>query len=163
MAQETNQLTNQKMSWAEVVKVAHLVVSDQKSQSPLEERIIGDLEDMGSGKNEISPELVVNGSSETFCPNLVDESGDRALSKLERKKRDRAKRRFKQAWNSFPPVEVEGRSLSDSDLQIRRDILIREAKMTLQVGKTISIQFRGDENEAVEELTNIAEKEQHLF
>ncbi|KAK9042915.1 hypothetical protein V6N11_071268 [Hibiscus sabdariffa] len=81
MAQETNQLTNQKMSWAEVVKVAHLVVSDQKSQSPLEERIIGDLEDMGSGKNEISPELVVNGSSETFCPNLVDESGVKSKEK----------------------------------------------------------------------------------
>ncbi|KAK8514638.1 hypothetical protein V6N12_057536 [Hibiscus sabdariffa] len=88
---------------------------------------------------------------------------DRALSKLERKKRDRENRRSKQAGNSSPPVEVEGRSLSDSDLNLRRDILIREAKKTLQVGKSIGIQFRGDENEAVEELANIAEKEQHLL
>ncbi|KAK8508621.1 hypothetical protein V6N11_037582 [Hibiscus sabdariffa] len=195
VAQENIQLTNQRVSWAGVVKAAQLTTRDQKAHCPLEDRIIGDLVDMGFGKNEISPKLVANGLSETSCLKLDDDSGemskekptkepsileevcesetltlpevcitergqnskgrkygslfdiqDRALSKLERKKRDRAKRRSKQAGNSSPPVEVEGRSLSDSDLQLRRDILIREAKKTLQVGKSIGIQFRGDEN-----------------
>ncbi|KAL4272536.1 hypothetical protein GQ457_13G026460 [Hibiscus cannabinus] len=76
VAQENIQLTNQRVSWAGVVKAAQLSTRDQKAHCPLEDRIIGDLVDMGFGKNEISPKLVANGLSETSCLKLDDDSGE---------------------------------------------------------------------------------------
>ncbi|KAL4271143.1 hypothetical protein GQ457_13G004020 [Hibiscus cannabinus] len=43
--------------------------------------------------------------------------------------------------------ELEGRSITDSDIEVRRDILLKEALNTLAVGKTVGIEFIGDEQE----------------
>ncbi|KAL4310381.1 hypothetical protein GQ457_01G002430 [Hibiscus cannabinus] len=48
--------------------------------------------------------------------------------------------------------ELSGRSLSDSDLLARRDILIKEARETLKLGKKVGMQILGDEQEVVNEL-----------
>ncbi|KAK8499714.1 hypothetical protein V6N12_041618 [Hibiscus sabdariffa] len=42
----------------------------------------------------------------------------------------------------------------------RRNILLAEAIKTLEVGKSVGIEFIGDENEVVQDLISIAEREQ---
>ncbi|KAK8596998.1 hypothetical protein V6N13_001608 [Hibiscus sabdariffa] len=45
-------------------------------------------------------------------------------------------------------------------LKVRRDILLKEALNTLAVGKTVGIEFIGDEQEVIDDLISLAEKEQ---
>ncbi|KAK8578610.1 hypothetical protein V6N13_100438 [Hibiscus sabdariffa] len=84
---------------------------------------------------------------------------DKALTEAERRKRDRAKKRVKNKDKENEVSELEGRSVTDSDMQARRDVLLTEAKKTLAVGKSLGIDIIGDENEAVEELVLLAERD----
>ncbi|KAL4324756.1 hypothetical protein GQ457_11G000030 [Hibiscus cannabinus] len=85
---------------------------------------------------------------------------DKVLSKLERRKRDRVLKRIKKKGKENEQPELEGCTVTDSDLQERRRILLREAKKTLATGSLCGIEIRGDVNEAVEELISLAEKDQ---
>ncbi|KAL4378544.1 hypothetical protein GQ457_02G017040 [Hibiscus cannabinus] len=84
---------------------------------------------------------------------------DKALTDLERRKRDRTKKRVKNKGKENEISELEGRSLTDADMQARRDVLLTEAKKTLAVGKSLGIVIIGDEEAAVEELVLLAERD----
>ncbi|KAL4388053.1 hypothetical protein GQ457_09G007190 [Hibiscus cannabinus] len=83
---------------------------------------------------------------------------DKFLSENEKRKRDRALRREKKKKkNDFNKEvsEIEDRSLSDVDLLTRQDILAREARKTLQLGKSLGMEIHGDEEEVIRELVQI--------
>ncbi|KAL4383355.1 hypothetical protein GQ457_15G025870 [Hibiscus cannabinus] len=71
---------------------------------------------------------------------------DKKITEAEKKKRNKAMRR--QNLNK-KNLDI---SLSDSDLLARRDILIKEARETLKLGKKVGMQILGDEQEVVNEL-----------
>ncbi|KAK8677892.1 hypothetical protein V6N13_143412 [Hibiscus sabdariffa] len=79
----------------------------------------------------------------------------------EHKKRDRAFRRTIMGGKDLEYSEIEGRSLSDSDLQTRWKIFFNEAKETLSLGKNLDIEFRGDESEVIKDIALLMEAE-HL-
>ncbi|KAK8978529.1 hypothetical protein V6N11_055518 [Hibiscus sabdariffa] len=72
---------------------------------------------------------------------------DRFLSEVEKRKRDRVKKRLKKEEIEETISELEGRSITYSDIEARREILLKEAQNTLAVGKTVGIDFIGDEQE----------------
>ncbi|KAK8697322.1 hypothetical protein V6N13_113474 [Hibiscus sabdariffa] len=84
---------------------------------------------------------------------------DKVLSKADRKKRDRAKKRIKTKGKDLERTELEGNSITDSDMQVRRNALLEEAKKTLATGKVVGIEIIGDEAQALEELVSLAEKD----
>ncbi|KAK8553802.1 hypothetical protein V6N13_072739 [Hibiscus sabdariffa] len=57
---------------------------------------------------------------------------------------------------------MEGYSISDSDIQVRGNTLLEEAKKTLATRKVLGIEIIGDEDEAVAELVSLAEKDQQI-
>ncbi|KAL4291077.1 hypothetical protein GQ457_14G025740 [Hibiscus cannabinus] len=85
---------------------------------------------------------------------------DKALSEVEKRKRDRIKKRLKMKGKENEKSELEGCSITDSDMQARRIALLEEAKKNLAVGKKVGMVIIGDEAEAIEELVSIAEMEQ---
>ncbi|KAK8527664.1 hypothetical protein V6N12_054869 [Hibiscus sabdariffa] len=86
---------------------------------------------------------------------LEDLGPDKALTDLERKKKVRACRKNKICKKSLEISELFGRSLSDSDLSSRWDILTKKARKMLKFGKKIGLQILGNEEEVVEELMNL--------
>ncbi|KAK9001425.1 hypothetical protein V6N11_083209 [Hibiscus sabdariffa] len=86
---------------------------------------------------------------------LEDLGPDKALTDLERKKKARACRKNKICKKSLEISELSGRSLSDSDLSSRWDILTKKARKTLKFSKKIGLQIVGNEEEVVEELMNL--------
>ncbi|KAL4310349.1 hypothetical protein GQ457_01G030280 [Hibiscus cannabinus] len=79
---------------------------------------------------------------------------DRVLSENEKRKRDRAIRRVKKKKYALSKVcsEIEDISLSDADLRAHQNILIREARKTLQLGKRLGMNICGNEEEVIREL-----------
>ncbi|KAL4335968.1 hypothetical protein GQ457_07G015910 [Hibiscus cannabinus] len=84
---------------------------------------------------------------------------DKALTSQEKKKRDRAQRRCKKKRNVLEDSEIDGRSLSDSDMHARREMLTKEARKTLAFGKKLGMQIIGSEEEAIQELVALEEAE----
>ncbi|KAL4377880.1 hypothetical protein GQ457_02G034430 [Hibiscus cannabinus] len=82
---------------------------------------------------------------------------DRVLSENEKRKRDRAIRRVKKKKYALSKVcsEIEDISLSDADLRAHQNILIREARKTLQLGKRLGMKICGNEEEVIRELVQI--------
>ncbi|KAL4284829.1 hypothetical protein GQ457_16G008970 [Hibiscus cannabinus] len=81
----------------------------------------------------------------------LDLDFDRALSNIEKKRRDRGVRRNKRnkkISEDIQGLELSGRSLSDSDLRIKWERAKLEAKATLELGKKIGMSIRGSEEEA---------------
>ncbi|KAL4325630.1 hypothetical protein GQ457_11G000690 [Hibiscus cannabinus] len=89
----------------------------------------------------------------------LNEILEKGLSEVDRRKRDRVKKRTKQKRISKETTELEGCSITESDMQARRNYLLVEAFKTLEVGKKVGIEFIGDENEVVKDLILLAEKE----
>ncbi|KAK8609495.1 hypothetical protein V6N13_061943 [Hibiscus sabdariffa] len=85
---------------------------------------------------------------------------DKGLSDADKRKRDRVRKRLKKKGKLEETTELEGYSVTDSDMRARRNLLLAEATKTLEVGKLVGIEFIGDENEVVQDLILIAEKEQ---
>ncbi|KAK9009640.1 hypothetical protein V6N11_036170 [Hibiscus sabdariffa] len=77
------------------------------------------------------------------------------LSAAEKKKLERYRKRKKKGLKFPEQSEIEGRSLSDSDLKTRWENGIKEAKETLEVGKKVGIEFIGDEQEIILDLVNL--------
>ncbi|KAK8623798.1 hypothetical protein V6N13_065161 [Hibiscus sabdariffa] len=84
---------------------------------------------------------------------------DKGLSDVDRRKRDRVRKRLKKKGKLEETTELEGYSVTDSDIRARRNLLLAEATKTLEVGKLVGIEFIGNENEVVQDLILIAEKE----
>ncbi|KAK8633866.1 hypothetical protein V6N13_014701 [Hibiscus sabdariffa] len=72
---------------------------------------------------------------------------DMFLSEAEKRKRDCVKKCLKKKEIEETLSELEGRSIMDSNIEARREILLKEAQITLAVGKTVGIDFIGDEQE----------------
>ncbi|KAK8529583.1 hypothetical protein V6N12_060361 [Hibiscus sabdariffa] len=68
---------------------------------------------------------------------------DKALTELKRKKRDRACREYKLNKKSLEVSELSGRSLSDTDISARWDILTKEARKALKLGKAMKKELAG--------------------
>ncbi|KAK8570925.1 hypothetical protein V6N13_103322 [Hibiscus sabdariffa] len=56
-------------------------------------------------------------------------------------------------------TELEGYSITDSDIQARRNVLLEEAVKTLATGKAVGLEIIGDEEEALQELVSLAKKD----
>ncbi|KAL4341818.1 hypothetical protein GQ457_08G022360 [Hibiscus cannabinus] len=91
---------------------------------------------------------IVNSKGRRYGSMLAIQEG--SLTEAEKRKRDRARRRQKKKVKGESPSELEGRSISDSDIQARKEILLLEAQRTLEVGKKVGIDFIGNK-EAVKE------------
>ncbi|KAL4290348.1 hypothetical protein GQ457_14G021110 [Hibiscus cannabinus] len=79
----------------------------------------------------------------------MDFASDRALSNIEKKRRDRGVRRNKRnKRNKKISEDIQGRSLSDSDLRIKWEKAKLEAKAALELGKKFGMSIRGSEEEA---------------
>ncbi|KAK8548751.1 hypothetical protein V6N12_061657 [Hibiscus sabdariffa] len=89
----------------------------------------------------------------------LNEIHEKGLSEADRRKRDRIKKHIKKKGISEETTELEGCSITESDMQARRNYLLVETTKTLEVGKKVGIEFIGDENEVVKDLISIAEKE----
>ncbi|KAK8571799.1 hypothetical protein V6N12_027872 [Hibiscus sabdariffa] len=85
---------------------------------------------------------------------------DKVLSEADKRKRDRVKKRIKTKGKDLERTELEGNSITDSDMQVRRNALLEEAKKTLATGKVVGIEIIGDEAQALEELVSLEEKDQ---
>ncbi|KAL4311091.1 hypothetical protein GQ457_01G056380 [Hibiscus cannabinus] len=77
----------------------------------------------------------------------------RALSKTERKKRDRTLGCKKINKEDLQDSELSGRSLSDTDLRGKWEQAKKEARRTLELGKKFGLKIKGSEEEAVRELS----------
>ncbi|KAL4309808.1 hypothetical protein GQ457_01G015910 [Hibiscus cannabinus] len=75
---------------------------------------------------------------------------DKELTELERKNRDKACKKYKLNKKSLEVSELSGRSLSDTDLSTRWDILTKEAQKALKLGKKIGMGIEGNEEEVGE-------------
>ncbi|KAL4342271.1 hypothetical protein GQ457_08G027490 [Hibiscus cannabinus] len=82
---------------------------------------------------------------------------DKAISSAERKRRDRALRRSKKRGIDCNFSDLDGRSLSDSDLRARRDVLIKEARKTMQVGMKSGIDFIGSKQDIIRDICSLEE------
>ncbi|KAK8693995.1 hypothetical protein V6N13_071559 [Hibiscus sabdariffa] len=102
--------------------------------------------------------LIVNRNGQKYGSMLAIQEG--SLTEAEKRRRDRARRRQKKKDKGESPSELEGRSISDSDIQARKEILLLEAQRTLEVGKKVGIEFIGNKKAVKEELIALAEKEQ---
>ncbi|KAL4347288.1 hypothetical protein GQ457_17G014850 [Hibiscus cannabinus] len=67
---------------------------------------------------------------------------DQVLSKAEKKKKRSGPK--KKVESNLTASELDVRSLTDSDLQTRKNILTLEARKVLELGKDLGIQFQGD-------------------
>ncbi|KAL4369116.1 hypothetical protein GQ457_05G032330 [Hibiscus cannabinus] len=74
---------------------------------------------------------------------------DRVLSDTEKKRRDRGLRRIRKKKSEKTTLEMGETSLSSSDMRFRREVLIREARNTIEFGKQIGFEVDGDSEEAV--------------
>ncbi|KAL4296742.1 hypothetical protein GQ457_12G031270 [Hibiscus cannabinus] len=84
--------------------------------------------------------------------NSLFELQDMVLSSVEKTKRDRSLHREKKDKSNLDHSELSGRSLPDSDLQIRWKIAKSEAKKSLELGKNLGMKIQGSE-EVVREFT----------
>ncbi|KAL4363278.1 hypothetical protein GQ457_04G006140 [Hibiscus cannabinus] len=82
---------------------------------------------------------------------------DKVISSLERKRRDRGWRKTKKGGVDINSSELEGRSLSDSDLRTRRDFQIKEARKTLEVGNELGIKFLGPAQDVINAICSLEE------
>ncbi|KAK8597765.1 hypothetical protein V6N13_095163 [Hibiscus sabdariffa] len=58
--------------------------------------------------------------------------------------------------------ELEGRSLSDSDLQTRWDVATKEAEKVVEMGVKLGVQFIGPMEEVIREIAELEMKESGL-
>ncbi|KAK8655844.1 hypothetical protein V6N13_108410 [Hibiscus sabdariffa] len=80
---------------------------------------------------------------------------EKAISEIEKKKRDRAIRREKKKAKGWDSSQLSGRSISDSDLVHRWELSTMEARKALTLGKSLGIQIEGNEDEAVREIARL--------
>ncbi|KAL4369597.1 hypothetical protein GQ457_05G034860 [Hibiscus cannabinus] len=80
---------------------------------------------------------------------------DKALTKWERKKRDKALKKNKLNKKDLLVSELSGRSLSDSDLATRWNAATKEARKVLKLGKRLGMEIIGDEQEVVKEIARL--------
>ncbi|KAL4303168.1 hypothetical protein GQ457_10G019730 [Hibiscus cannabinus] len=85
---------------------------------------------------------------------------DRFLSEAEKRKRIHIKKRLKKKEIEETFSELEGRSITGSDIEARRDFLLKEAIKTLDIDKKIGIEFIGEEQEVINDMISIIEKDQ---
>ncbi|KAL4377289.1 hypothetical protein GQ457_02G032610 [Hibiscus cannabinus] len=80
---------------------------------------------------------------------------NKSITVSERRKRDKALKRKKWSKHCMEESELSGKSLSNSDINSRVSILVKEAKQVLKLGKKIGVNFAGDENEVVKDLVEL--------
>ncbi|KAK8488855.1 hypothetical protein V6N11_071055 [Hibiscus sabdariffa] len=77
------------------------------------------------------------------------------LTEGERKKLEKSRKKNKKAEKNLQVSELEGRSLSDSDLQAIWELGTREAEKAISLGNDLGIKFRGDKNEVIHEIATL--------
>ncbi|KAK9019006.1 hypothetical protein V6N11_034048 [Hibiscus sabdariffa] len=89
------------------------------------------------------------------------EVGSEEDDPIERRKKDRVKRRtkVKRKAKENEKTKLEGYSITDSDIQVRRNVLLKEAVKTLATGKVMGLEIIRDEEEALQELVFLGQKE----
>ncbi|KAG8473214.1 hypothetical protein CXB51_035176 [Gossypium anomalum] len=86
---------------------------------------------------------------------FMHEIQDSVLSTKEKQQRDRKERIRKGKMITRGEDPIVNLSLSDSDINNRRRVILREAKKTWEVGKKLGLSVRGDEEEVVEEIRRL--------
>ncbi|KAH1090640.1 hypothetical protein J1N35_017897 [Gossypium stocksii] len=83
---------------------------------------------------------------------------DRVLSSKEKQRRDRSRRKEKNSATSRKKDKVVNISLSDSDINNRRKVILREAKQTWELGKKLGLRVRGDKRDVIEEIMRLEDQ-----
>ncbi|KAK8556513.1 hypothetical protein V6N12_002912 [Hibiscus sabdariffa] len=73
---------------------------------------------------------------------------DKALSEIEKKRRDRALKKCKKTGKAKVNLEIV-------DYSPRKQILTRAARKTLAIGKRVGFQFIGNEEDVIEDLVEL--------
>ncbi|KAK5771081.1 hypothetical protein PVK06_047256 [Gossypium arboreum] len=84
---------------------------------------------------------------------------DRVLSSKEKQKRDQSKRKGKSNEELRREDKVMNLSLSDSDISNRRNVILRKAKQTWEIGKKLGLSVRGDERDLIEDIMRLEEQQ----
>ncbi|KAK8628044.1 hypothetical protein V6N13_063756 [Hibiscus sabdariffa] len=77
---------------------------------------------------------------------------DKDLSNLERKNRDRVFKSNKVSKKTLTSSELSRRSLSDLDLMVMWNVLTREERKMLKLGKSLGMKIVGDEEKVVRDI-----------
>ncbi|KAK9037111.1 hypothetical protein V6N11_022033 [Hibiscus sabdariffa] len=77
------------------------------------------------------------------------------LTSGEKKKRDRALNKLKKQGLLIDASDIEGRSLTEFDLIAHQEIWSRDARKTLELGKSVCIQILGSEEEVFHEIASL--------
>ncbi|KAH1063662.1 hypothetical protein J1N35_028649 [Gossypium stocksii] len=80
---------------------------------------------------------------------------DGVLTSKEKHKRDRTWRKEKGRDEFIGKEKIVNLSLSDSDVNNRRKVILREAKQTWEVGKKLGLRVRGDERDIIEDIMRL--------
>ncbi|KAL1180919.1 hypothetical protein V6Z11_A02G011100 [Gossypium hirsutum] len=80
---------------------------------------------------------------------------DGVLSSKQIQRRDQSRRKDKSSIASVSEDKVVNLSLSDSDLSNRKNVILREAKQTWEVGKKLGLKVQGHEEDVIEEIMRL--------
>ncbi|KAH1057720.1 hypothetical protein J1N35_035785 [Gossypium stocksii] len=79
---------------------------------------------------------------------------DKVLSSKEKLRRDRGKKKDKSKATSGEE-KIVNISLSDSDISNRRKVILKEAKLTWELGKKLGLRVIGDERDVIEDILRL--------
>ncbi|KAK8522133.1 hypothetical protein V6N12_055854 [Hibiscus sabdariffa] len=106
-------------------------------------------------KHSIIPEQVNEGP---LFPNIRECSDqDRILTEAAKTKRDCAARRIIKKLKETDKPEIQDNSLTSSYLKSRRDIILGEARKTINFERRVEFEVKGDFKEAVRDMARLAE------
>ncbi|KAL4376870.1 hypothetical protein GQ457_02G039660 [Hibiscus cannabinus] len=80
---------------------------------------------------------------------------NQSISEFERRRRDKALKKMSWSKEQMEDTELSGKSLSDSDINYRVSMIVKEARQIVGLGKRIGVNFVGDENEVINDLVDI--------
>ncbi|KAL4303527.1 hypothetical protein GQ457_10G010910 [Hibiscus cannabinus] len=89
----------------------------------------------------------------------MQELQDSVLSLAEKRKRDVALKKLQNKSQAELDSEIENRSLSDSDLKAVWSRHLKDARKSLKLGKKLGIQFIGDEEEVLKEISSLERRD----
>ncbi|KAK8576391.1 hypothetical protein V6N13_090864 [Hibiscus sabdariffa] len=138
------------------------ILGDQNVARPLDENVP---DSIGCGSENCTvnlPELQFMHKKRQRRYGSLAAYQEHPLTKTERKKRDRALKKMKNQTVTVEQSDLEGRSLSDSDLQTRWDIATKEAEKVVEMGAKLGVQFIGPMEEVIREILELEMKESGL-
>ncbi|KAL4364149.1 hypothetical protein GQ457_04G012440 [Hibiscus cannabinus] len=146
-------LHNQKVPWVDIVSGkgnSGLLVSKGPGEGKVAER--------GSDKDFVvdsDKDWVNRRKRNAKKYGSIRDIQNQSISEFEKRRRDRVFKKSSWSKEQLEDTELSGKSLSDSDINYRVSMIVKEVKQILDVGKRIGVNFVGNENEVINDLVDI--------